>query len=76
MRKSEWSTKSKVLGPLAMTLPEPGGLLGEKVLWGWGEEGTDGKKEVSRDNRGSGLCSLAGEQYCSKNPLGTVSGDE
>lgn len=26
----------------------------------------------SREGRGSGLCSLAREQYCSKNPLGTV----
>lgn len=34
------------------------------------------EKEVSREGRGSGLCSLAREQYCSKNPLGTVSGGE
>lgn len=31
---------------------------------------------VSREGRGSGLCSLARELYCSKNPLGTVSGGE
>lgn len=46
-----------------------GGLLG--VAGGqWGEGG------VSRERRGTGLCSLARGQYCSKNPLGTVCGGE
>lgn len=48
-------------GPLTTALPKLGTC--------WGTLVGEGR---SREGRGSGLCSLAREQYCSKNPLGTV----
>lgn len=64
------STKLKVMPALVtVALPELGGCRGKQKMHGIGEG-------VSREGRGSGLYSVAKEQHCSKNPLGTVSGGE